>query len=164
MNNRDLEQLDDATEEDLVFAVGTLMMPGGPEWPYLHIHYAVWTREKLTLVRNAFCGGLILVMRPGPGDRSDMYLATRERVSIQVDYSGQTSVLRAPAWDARLEGVETAAMGWFLASRAAVGGYIVVLQTPDWEFLATHHDPDGRLVVGPVQHRSMAIPPTDRVR
>ena len=39
MNSQDLEMLYQTTGEDLLFAVGDLLVPGRGPAPYIHIHY-----------------------------------------------------------------------------------------------------------------------------
>ncbi|MHC4093935.1 MAG: hypothetical protein ACYSVY_27295, partial [Planctomycetota bacterium] len=60
MNSQDLERLYEATGEDLLFAIGQLLLPGNEAAPYVHIFYRDWPREKLEVVREAFRDGLVL--------------------------------------------------------------------------------------------------------
>jgi hypothetical protein len=160
MNNRDLEQLYEATAEDLLFAIGTMVVPGDPPSPYIHVFYRDWTREKLEVVREAFHGSLVLTVGKKTPGRGDLYIATRDVISLEAKEGGHTSVLRAPAWDAQLAEVEDQALRLFEASRTRYGGFLLLLQTSEREFLTVVDDGSGRTIVGAVLARSMPVPPT----
>ena len=85
MNNRNLEQLYEATAEDLLFAMGTMVVPGGRPSPYIHVFYRNWTREKLEVVRDTFRGGLVLTVGKQPAGRGDLHIATREVISLESE-------------------------------------------------------------------------------
>jgi len=158
VNNRDLEQLYEATAEDLLFAMGTMVVPGGRPSPYIHVFYQDWAREKLEVVREAFSGGLVLTTGKNPRGGYGIYIATRELISIQGEQNGHTSVLRAPAWDARLEQVEGVAVHVFETNRKWCGGFLLLLQTPEWEFVTAVDDSNGNTTPGPIGKRSQPMP------
>ena len=159
MNNRDLEQLYEATAEDLLFAIGTMVVPGDPPSPYIHVFYRDWTREKFEVVREAFHGGLVLTVGKKTPGRGDLHIATRDVISLEAKEGGHTSVLRAPAWDAQLAEVEDQALRLFEAGRTRYGGFLLLLQTPEWEFLAGLDEISGSTSVGSIQPRNLASPP-----
>ena len=70
--------------------------------------------------------------------------------------------LRAPAWDAQLEDVEERAFRLSEANRKRYGGFLLLLQTPEGEFLTVVDDGSGRTMVGAVLARSMPMSPTAR--
>ena len=136
MNHHHLTQLHESTEEDMRFGVGTIMMPDGQPCPIINIHYADWSREKLEVVRESFMGGVILSSaerRPGV---HDVYIGTRESIAIQQQVGEHTSILRAPAWDARLEGIEPAVLRQFDQAYSMLGRFLLILQTDRWAFEA----------------------------
>ena len=49
--------------------------------------------------------------------------------------------------------------GLFEINRKRHGGFLVLLQTPAWEFVTAVEAPDDRTVVGPIQERSLPMPP-----
>jgi hypothetical protein len=50
MTHAALQDLYDATEEDLLFGIGLLDLPDQAPAPYIHVHYCGWSREKLEVV------------------------------------------------------------------------------------------------------------------
>ena len=158
MRNKHLEDLYRATEEDMEFAIGLLALPNLEPAPYIHIHYRNWTRGMLEVVRESFTDGLILVNGKRKRGKCDLVLRTHERIALQAKENGHTSVLRAPAWDAHLAGVDEAAVDRFEASRAPYGSFVVLVQTPEWEFLTTVCDPRGTTVPGRIQRRIIPMP------
>ncbi len=169
MSNKHLEDLYRATEEDMQFALGLLKLPGLQPGPYIHIHYRNWTRGMLEVVRESFTEGLILECRKQKPGKYDLLLCTCERIALQAKQNGHTSVLRAPAWDAHLADVDGAAVERFEANRARCGSFVLLVQTPEREFLATVYDPRGTTVTGRIRHRIMPVPmagagPSGRVR
>ena len=117
MNHRVLEDAYRATEEDLLYGVGVLALPGQEPAPFIHIHYCDWSREKLEVVRESFRAGLVLVFSDRQNGIHDLHISTRERVAIQAQQDGHTSELRAPAWDAHLEGIDEQVVRRFEADR-----------------------------------------------
>ena len=158
MNSQDLDKLYQATGEDLLFAIGALLVPGQEPAPHIHIFYRDWSREKLEVVRESFGEGLILVSGQRPRGGYDLYIGTRETIALQAEDGGHTSVLRAPAWDAHLAEVNDAASQLFEANRKRSGGFLLLLQTPQWEFLTAVDDDQGGTTIGPVEKRSAPMP------
>ena len=158
MNNKHLEDLYQGTEEDMQFALGLLELPGLQPRPYIHIHYRNWTRQMLEVVRASFTNGLILESGKRKQGQYDLFLGTCDRIALQATENGPTSVLRAPTWDAQLADVDGAAVERFKANRARCGSFVLLVQTPEWEFLTTVHDPRGTAVTGPIQRRIMPVP------
>ena len=157
MNNKHLEDLYQATEEDMLFALGLLALPGLQPGPYIHIHYRNWTREMLEVVRESFTNGLILESK-GKQGKYDLFLQTCERIALQAKENGHTSVLRAPAWDAQLADVDGAAVERFEANRARCGNSVLLVQTPDSEFLTTVFAPRSTAGTGRIERRIMPVP------
>lgn len=106
MNHRILEDLYRATEEDLLYGIGLLALPDQDPAPIIHIHYRNWSREKLEIVRESFRGGLVLTFSCQTGGTRDLHISTRERVAMRATEGDHTSILRAPAWDAHLGGID----------------------------------------------------------
>ena len=94
-------------------------------------------------------------VRPG---LHHLYIGTRETIALQQTEGEHTSVLKAPAWDAHLADVEDRAFRLFEINRKRHGGFLLLLQTPEWEFLTAVEDPDDRTSVGPIQERSLPMP------
>ena len=160
MSNEHLEDLYRATVEDMQFAIGLLVLPDGGTAPYIHIHCRNWTRGMLEVVRESFTDSLILVNGKRNHGKHDLVLGTCEQIALQARESGHTFVLRAPAWDARLAVVDETAVDQFEAKRARCGSFVVLVQTPEWEFLTTVYDPRGTTVTGRIQRRIMPMPST----
>lgn len=80
-------------------------------------------------------------------------------IALQAKDGGHTSVLRAPAWDAQLAKVEDQALRIFEAGRTRYGGFLLLLQTPEWEFLAGLDEISGSTSVGSILPRNLASPP-----
>jgi hypothetical protein len=161
MNTQDLEKLYEATGEDLLFAIGALLVPGQEPAPYIQIFYPGWSREKLEVVREWFRDGLILVSGQRPQGGCDLYLGTRETIALQANDGEHRSVLRAPAWDAHLPEVNEQAVRLFEANRKRSGGFLLRLQTPEWEFLTAVDDASSGTTVDPIERRSAPMPTVD---
>jgi hypothetical protein len=158
MNNEDLEKLYEATGEDLLFAIGVMLVPGQQAAPYIHIYFAGWSREQLEVVRESFRDGLILASGRRPTGLRDLYLGTREKIALQASDGQDTSVLRAPAWDAHLSEVAEGAVDRFEANRQRSGGFLLLVQTLEWEFLTAVDDASTATTIGPIEKRSRPMP------
>ena len=158
MNQRILEDLYDATEEDLLYGVGLLALPDQVPAPFIHIHYRNWSREKLEAVRESFRAGLAVTIGKPVGGVCDLHISTCEQIGIQAEQDGHTSVLRAAAWDAHLEGIGEQVVRRFEADWQRLGGFVLLMQTPAWEFLAAVDDTCDSTHVGRLMPRSFPIP------
>jgi hypothetical protein len=158
MNQRILEDLYDATEEDLLYGVGLLALPEQEPAPFIHIHYRDWSREQLEVVRESCRGGLVLTFSRRAEDTRDLHLSTRERIGIQASESGRTSALHAPAWDAHLTGVGKQVVRRFESGRRRCGGFLLLMQTREREFLTAVDDLTSRTAVGVIQPRALPGP------
>jgi hypothetical protein len=155
-----LRQLCDSTEEDLIYGVGLIQLTDADPAPFIHIRYRSWSRERLEVVRESFQGGLILVSAERKPGQHHVYIGPRETIAIQQREGGHTSILRAPAWDAHLADAENRASWVFEANRKHCGGFLLLVQTPEWEFLTAVEDADDRTIVGVIWPRSMPEFPT----
>ena len=158
MSHRILESLYDATEEELLYGVGLLALPDQEPAPFIHIHYRDWSREKLEIVRESFREGLILTIGRSIAGVRDLHVSTRERIDIQTTQDGHTSVLRAPAWDARLEGIAEHVVQRFQTGWQRLCGFLLLMQTPVWEFLTAVNDTRDSTHIGHVTPRSFPVP------
>ena len=158
MNHRILEDLYHATEEDLLYGIGLLALPDREPAPYIHIHYPDWTRRKLEVVRESFKVGLILTSMTRADGRRDLHLGTRQTISVQAEQDGHTSMLRAPAWDARLSQIDASVVGQFETDRQRYGGFLLLVQTPEWEFVTVVADTTGGDTHRPIVPRSFPPP------
>ncbi len=77
---------------------------------------------------------------------------------MQARQHGRTGVLRAPAWDAQLSNIDPAIVRRFQADRARVGGFVLLVQTPEWEFLTVVEGSGVRCAVGSITPRSLPMP------
>ena len=157
--NRRLQALYESTAEDMLFAVGLIQLSGQQLRPYIHIHYPGWGCDKLAVVRHVFKDGLTLSAGSGADNESELHLATRQRVMLQCDEGGETSVLRSPAWSAQFENVRTEVVESFVLNRRHCGGFAVLLQTPDWEFTSVLNDETDSTSIGPIRSHCTPIPP-----
>jgi len=157
-----MKELYESTAEDLLFGIGVLQMPGCRPAPYIHVHYRDWPREKLDVVRESFQSGIILVSARRKSGVHDVYIATRERAAVQCRENGKTSVLRCPAWNAHLESVEHKVFAFFERSKQAFGGFLLLLQTPEWEFMTGVDEIRDSAAVGVILPREMEMPPIAR--
>ena len=123
-----------------------------------NIHYADWSREKLEVVRESFKGGVILVSAERKPDVHHVYIGTRETIAIQKKEDEHTSVLRAPAWDAHLSNVEGRVFRLFDNHRKRRSGFLLMLETPEWEFLTAVDEDHDLPHVGVVMSRSAQLP------
>ena len=155
LDNQHLKQLYESTEEDMRFAIGTIIMPGNLPCPIINIYYANWSREKLEVVRESFKGGVILVSAERKPGMHDVYLGTRETIAIQEQEGEHTSILRAPAWDAHMKNVEERVFRLFDSNRKRRVGFLLMLQTPEWEFLTAVDDGRDSTIVGVLLQTSM---------
>jgi hypothetical protein len=111
--NSRLRRLYEASEEDMRFAIGTMQQGTDLPMPIICIVYRDWSREQLKIVRESFHAGITLTHQEhGPGVHQ-IRLATLETITIEQAEGGHTSVLRAPAWDADLVGIDGAALRAF---------------------------------------------------
>ncbi len=149
MNHIDLNRLYEATSEDLLFAIGVMQIDGGLA-PHVQILYEDWTRQQLELVRESFKGGLNLVIGDLKHGTHDLYLSTNAKIALRARNDGNTAVLRAPAWDARLSGVEEHVLRLFESNRKQHGGFMPQVQTLEWGFQCSVRDPTGRTIMSPI--------------
>jgi len=156
--HNELEQLYESTGEDLVFGIGTIQLPNLSPAPIIQVSYENWSREKLEVVRDSFRDGLILTRGKRCTDARDLYIATRQRMALQAKADGHTSVLRAPGWDARLAKVEERVFHIFEAERERFGGFLLMVQTVEWEFLTVVDEADDQTIVGAVLPSSLPSP------
>jgi hypothetical protein len=156
--NHDLRKLYESTAEDLIYGVGLFQLPNAGPVPLIHIHYRGWSREKLEVVCESFKSGLILVSGRRKNGNQDLYIATREQIALHQKEGADTSILRAPAWDAHLAQVEEQAYAVFEAQRRRSGGFLLLVQTPAWECLTVVDDCD-QTIVGDILPRSLPVPP-----
>jgi hypothetical protein len=154
----ELARLYESTAEDLLFGMGSLRLPNVGLVPLIHVHYPLWSRDELEPVRQSFYGGLILVSGRRSGQLLDIYIATKERIVLQAQKDGQTDVLRGPAWDARLASVTETVFAQFNAQRQRYGGFLLLVQTPAWEFLSAVDERNDRTHVGSILPQSLPIP------
>lgn len=153
-----LEQLYQATEEDLAYGIGTIAAPGNRAVPFIQVCYRQWTREKLELVRSTFKAGVAVTISRPTGGTCDIHVSTRTRITVQAEQAGHTSVLRAPAWDARLAGMHEAVVRRFEAGRVKSGGFLLALITAAWQYVTAVDDIRDRTIVGPILSRSFPLP------
>ena len=158
MNHVSLGDLYRATEEDLLYGIGRLALPGQDLAPFIQIHYRDWSREKLEIVRESFRAGLNLVVGSAPDGACHVHVSTQERVAVHVEQGEHTSVLRAPAWDAHLTGIDEQVVHWFEIDRRRFGGFLLLMQTPEGEFRASTSNAGGRVRAAAVQPRSFPVP------
>ncbi len=154
----ELQKLYESTGEDLLFGIGTIQLPNLKPAPVIQIHYEDWSREQLEVVRNSFRDGLILASGKRSNTVRDLYIATRQRMALRAKADGHTAVLRAPAWDAHLAKVEERVFHIFEAERQRYGGFLLMVQTAEWEFLTAHDDARDRTIVGVVLPSSLPSP------
>ena len=69
---------------------------------------------------------------------------------MQATKDGQTSVLRAPAWDAHLARVDSQIFASFEAERQQTGGFLLLVQAKAGEFLSVIDDAKDRTLVGAI--------------
>jgi hypothetical protein len=115
----------------------------------------------LEVIRESFREGLRLTDIKNASRTVGLCLATRQQVAIQADEGSHTSLLRGPAWDAQLSNIDPAIVRRFQADRARLGGFVLLVQTPEWEFLNALEGPGCCSTVGPVMPRSLPMPPTE---
>ncbi|MHC4066299.1 MAG: hypothetical protein ACYSUI_17620, partial [Planctomycetota bacterium] len=121
--------------------------------PVILIVYEDWTREMLEAVGAFMKAGIILVSGRRATGEYDLYLGTRECPGVASKEDGETHVLRAPAWDAHLKGVEAQAYARFTAMRNQQGGFRLLVQTPGWELSRFVCEPDDHVVQPDVTRR-----------
>lgn len=156
MKNK-LRQLYNASEEDMTYGIGVVVMGTGPPTPIISVHYCGWSREKLEIVRESFKSGIVLSSTEvGPGVYQ-VHVATRERISIQHAVGKDKSVLRAPAWDADLTDVDGAAFQVFDANRRRRSGFLLLVQAGAWEFMTAVNETNEPTIVGTILPRHSAV-------
>jgi hypothetical protein len=149
----------EATTADLLFGMGGLMLDDGMRAPIIQVHYSSWTRDMLDLVRDTFAGGIEIRAEQQSAGRADVVLARRQLITIGARTAETTDALRAPAWDARLRSIDLAVIGAFEFERHASGGFLRIVRSHEWEFLASvmlH----GSCQIMPIQARSFPMPST----
>jgi len=156
--NRKLRQLYDASEEDMTYGIGAIDMGTVSPAPIISIHYRAWSREKLEIVRESFKLGVILSSARRESGTYHAYLGTRETITIQQPEGEHTSVLRAPAWDAHLTDVDGAAFEVFDANRRRWGGFLLLAQAGEWEFMTAVDEARDRAIVGATLPRDSVVP------
>ena len=163
--NYGIQKLYEATSDDLLYGIGvTLGVGDGPEdqvVPTIAIAQPRWSRQWLELVRSTFGDGLTITANAVSGGTCNIYLATRLLVTVSLQRGDDTDVLRGPAWDARLDGIEQEAFSTFELGRRVLGGFLLVMQTGRWEFTTGVEEISGSATVGPIVPRTTAIPPSE---
>lgn len=127
--NKLLEQLYDTSADDVRFCLGHMEMLPGVLLPAICIAYGNWPPGLLDAVRDAFHDGLSLDINRNPDGSATLTIATRQLVQLELEESGQTDVLRAPAWSATLEHVAARSADGFNRDRTQTGGCLLVLRT-----------------------------------
>ena len=145
-----IKQLYESTADDLRYGIGVLDVPDRGPVPLIHIHYADWSCEKLEAVRGSFRGGLILVSGQRASGSCDLYIATRQKITVQAQRGGHTSILKAPAWDAHLTEVDGQVVQRFEDARDRRRGFLLLVQAEEWEFLTAVDDAGDTATVGVV--------------
>lgn len=158
MNQRILEDLYNTTEENFLYGVGLLALPDQESAPIIHIHYRNWSWEKLEIVRESFRAGLVLNFSRRAEKTFDLHVSTRELIGIQTKQDGHTSVLHAPAWNAHLEGIDERVVQQFQVDRRRLGGFSLLIQTPEWEFLSMVNDNGDSTQISRMMPRAFPIP------
>ena len=153
-----IKQLYESTADDLRYGIGVLDVPDRGHVPLIHIRYADWSCEKLDVIRGSFHGGLILVSGQRASGSCDLYLATREKITVQAERDGHTSILKAPAWDARLTEVDGQVVRRFEAARGRRRGFLLLVQAGEWEFLTAVDDAGDTATVGVVLPANQPTP------
>jgi hypothetical protein len=113
MRNK-LHRLYDASAENMKYGIGAIDAGTGPPTPIICIQYRNWPREKLKIVRESFRSGIILSSTVAKSGLCDVHLRTRELVGLQQVENEHITVLRAPAWDAHLQGIDGPAFESFV--------------------------------------------------
>ncbi len=150
-----LKAMYEASEQDLAYGIGLIGVAGAAlPVPMIQCFYRGWSEEMLRVIAGTLRGGVELSLK-----LDQVYLATRERIEGR-EYDGRdTSILRAPAWDARLEGPDPETVRLFDVNSDALAHFVLILQTPESECVAIVHKPTGETQVGPVQPPSLPAPP-----
>ena len=130
-----LRQLYEGSAEDVQFGIGTLVLDDGVSVPCVVVHQPSWIRELLEILKKNFVHGVECRIERGSGQTASLFLATRDRVTVQAELTGELHALRAPAWDARLEQVAIDVIDSFEAERQRAGGFMLVLQSAAWELV-----------------------------
>ena len=150
-----LKAMYEASEQDLTYGIGLIGAEGAAlPAPMIQCFYQGWSEEMLRVVAEALRRGVELNPKP-----DQVYLATRERIEGREYDGGDTSILRAPAWDARLEDPDPEAVQCFDANSDALAHFVLILQTTEWECVTIVHKPTGATQVGPVQPPTLPAPP-----
>jgi hypothetical protein len=155
VNKSILKAMYEASEQDLAYGIGLIGVEGAAlAVPMIQCFYRGWCQEMLRVVTETLRGGVELSLKP-----DQVYLATRERIEGR-EYDGRdTSILRAPAWDACLEDPDPEAVQLFDANSDALAHFVLILQTPEWECVTIVRKPTGVTRVGPVQSPTLPAPP-----
>ena len=150
-----LKAMYEASEQDLTYGIGLIGVEGAAlPLPMIQCFYRGWSEEMLRVVAETLRGGVELSLKA-----DQVYLATRERIEGR-EYDGRdTSILRAPAWDARLENPDPEAVQLFDANSDALAHFVLIFQTPEWECVTIVHKPTGETQVGAVQPPTLPAPP-----
>ena len=115
-------------------------------------------KEKLGELVGAVAGGGAPAVGPRAVSACHVHVSTQERVAVHVEQGEHTSVLRAPAWDAHLTGIDEQVVHWFEIDRRRFGGFLLLMQTPEGEFRASTSNAGGRVRAAAVQPRSFPVP------
>ncbi len=158
MTPRSMDPLYHATAEDFAFGVGLLALPDVEPAPLIQLHYPGWSRAQLVLVCQVLRRGLSLIISEPAHNHCDLHLSSVERAALKARCGDHTSVLRAPAWDAHLPGIDSDVIRQFQVNREPIGGYLLLLQTPAVECLLAINDPTGAVMLGSIRPRSFAVP------
>ena len=141
----------ESTAEDLRYGIGLLVDAHRRSTPIIAVRYASWPPPKLEVVRESFVDGLTVDHKIVDSDTVDVYVATRQEISLQSTAKGHTHVMRAPAWDARLAAVAPQVVWRFVDNRRQIGGFLVLVQAGCRQFTTYVDDRNDQTVVGPIE-------------
>ena len=105
----------------------------------------------MEVVRESFVDGLTVDHKLVDSDTVDVYVATRQKITVQSTAKGHTHVMHAPAWDARLAAVDRQSFTVFNVRRRTGGGFLLVVTAGCRQFTTYVDDRHDQTMVGPIE-------------
>jgi len=141
----------ESTAEDLRYGIGLMADADRRSMPMIAVRYENWPPGKLEVVRESFVDGLTVEHKIVDSATVDVYVATRQKISVQSTGGGHTHVMHAPAWDARLAAVDRRSFTVFDDRRRHGRGFLLVVTAGCRQFMSYVDDQNDRADVGPIE-------------
>lgn len=157
MTDSALRKLYEACAADLRYGIGSYCLSDSMWAAMIQVYLQNATCELLEPLRPVLQRGVQLVTSTRADGSLDVQIATREVMTLKHRRRDRTDVLRAPVWDATLDGIDPSVYSQFERMRTRLGWYMLVVHVPGWELMAGVFETHAS--VSPVRPNTFPPPP-----